>query len=71
MLLLPGAASTSQLVPLGLRAEPWALEAALDPGQTLARGPDKTDVGPDAPAWERHALCPSHFTGKRRAFVEV
>ena len=56
MLLLPGAASTSQLVPLGLRAEPWALEAALDPGQTLARGPDKTDVGPEAPAWESHAL---------------
>lgn len=35
MLLLPGAASTSQLVSLGLRAEPWALEAAMDPGQTL------------------------------------
>lgn len=35
ILLFPGAAGTSQLVSLGLCAEPWALEAALDPGQTL------------------------------------
>lgn len=61
MLLFLGAAGTSQLLPLDLCVEPWALEAASDPGQTLWPEDQIKQM------WTPGA----HFTGKRKAFVEV